>query len=116
MPELGKLPLAILKQVLLNNRQRRSRDGPRSWHGRLYPIRRSPARRTTCKISRPPPSLLLPAPAVGPAADAAVSPTTSVVGWVTGVDTGANTLQKFSISGTDLGIMWDNGDNAAVRC
>ncbi|SKW82980.1 conserved secreted protein [Mycobacteroides abscessus subsp. massiliense] len=31
---------------------------------------------------------------------------------MTGVDTGANTLQKFSISGTDLGIMWDNGDSA----
>ena len=37
-------------------------------------------------------------------------PGTSIIGWVTGVDSAANTLNKFGVSGTDLGIMWDNGD------
>jgi len=39
-------------------------------------------------------------------------PGTTVVGWVTGLDSGENTLGRFGISGTDLGIMWDNGDAA----
>jgi hypothetical protein len=35
---------------------------------------------------------------------------TSLVDWVTGPDGPNKTLQRFSISGTDLGIAWDNGD------
>lgn len=37
---------------------------------------------------------------------------TSLVGWVTGPDSPNNTIQKFAITGTDLGIMWDNGNPA----
>jgi hypothetical protein len=37
-------------------------------------------------------------------------PGTALVGWVTGPDSPNNTIQKFAITGTDLGIMWDNGD------
>lgn len=36
--------------------------------------------------------------------------TTSLVDWVTGPNSPNKTLQRFGISGTDLGIMWDNGD------
>ena len=39
-------------------------------------------------------------------------PGTALVGWVTGPDSPNNTIQKFAITGTDLGIMWDNGDPA----
>ena len=48
----------------------------------------------------------VPHPAMG------ATPGTSIVGWVTGVDSAANTLNRFGVSGTDLGIMWDNGDRA----
>jgi hypothetical protein len=37
-------------------------------------------------------------------------PGTSLVGWVTGPDSPNDTIKKFAITGTDLGIMWDNGD------
>ncbi|HKP43980.1 MAG TPA: DUF4185 domain-containing protein [Mycobacterium sp.] len=39
-------------------------------------------------------------------------PGTSLVGWVTGPDSPNDTVGRFSITGTDLGIMWDNGDPA----
>ena len=39
-------------------------------------------------------------------------PGTSLVGWVTGPDSPNDTIGRFSITGTDLGIMWDNGDPA----
>jgi Domain of unknown function (DUF4185) len=38
--------------------------------------------------------------------------TTSLVDWVTGPNSPNKTLERFGISGTDLGIMWDNGDPA----
>ncbi len=43
-----------------------------------------------------------------------VSPSTNFVSWVTGDNvygdkTLANTLARFAVSGTDLGVMWDNG-------
>jgi hypothetical protein len=37
---------------------------------------------------------------------------TSLVDFVTGPDSPNKTLQRFGISGTDLGIPWDNGDPA----
>ncbi|KUH69070.1 hypothetical protein AU184_19550 [Mycolicibacterium novocastrense] len=33
-----------------------------------------------------------------------------MVGWVTGPESPNNTIGRFAITGTDLGIMWDNGD------
>ncbi|AKS36725.1 hypothetical protein AFA91_28595 [Mycolicibacterium goodii] len=35
-----------------------------------------------------------------------------MVGWVTGPESPNDTARKFAITGTDLGIMWDNGDPA----
>jgi hypothetical protein len=56
-----------------------------------------------------------------PFATAQVSPSTRFVSWVTGGyvyddSTLANTLSRFSIYGTDVGTMWDNGipDNPAT--
>lgn len=55
----------------------------------------------------------IPAPAVAVApAPAGVAPGTSVVGWVTGPDSPNKTIQNLAVTGTDLGIMWDNGDPA----
>ena len=47
----------------------------------------------------------LPAPPPAP-------PGTSLVGWVTGPDSPNQTINRFAITGTDLGIMWDNGDSS----
>ncbi|WP_341272088.1 DUF4185 domain-containing protein [Mycobacterium kubicae] len=63
----------------------------------------------------PPPN---PAPAPAPPAgapdvgDALGGSNTSLVEWVTGPDGPNKTLERFGISGTDLGILWDNGDPA----
>jgi hypothetical protein len=55
-----------------------------------------------------------PAPAPGPAPAPAPGPPpgTSLVGWVTGPHSPNDTIKRFAITGTDLGIMWDNGDPA----
>lgn len=59
-----------------------------------------------------------PAPEPGAAAAAAdpgaaiAASTTSLVDWVTGPNSPNRTLERFRVSGTDLGIMWDNGDSA----
>ncbi|MCV7386203.1 DUF4185 domain-containing protein [Mycolicibacter longobardus] len=46
------------------------------------------------------------------AAGAIAASQTSLVEWVTGPNSPNQTLQRFGISGTDLGILWDNGDAA----
>jgi Domain of unknown function (DUF4185) len=62
---------------------------------------------------RAPAAQPVPAAAVPePAPDRGHPTGTSLVGWVTGPDSPNNTIQKFAITGTDLGIMWDNGDPA----
>ncbi|OBG35431.1 MULTISPECIES: DUF4185 domain-containing protein [Mycolicibacter] len=59
-----------------------------------------------------------PVPAADPglatadAAGAIAGAQTSLVEWVTGPNGPNQTLQRFGISGTDLGIPWDNGDPA----
>jgi D-arabinan endo alpha-(1,5)-arabinofuranosidase len=47
------------------------------------------------------------------AAAAPTAATATNVGWLTGPNT--NTYQRFRISGTDLGIMWDNGQTGANK-
>ena len=54
------------------------------------------------------------APAPPPAPAPADPPGTSLVGWVTGPNSPNNTLQRFAVSGTDLGIMWDNGSRQVL--
>ncbi len=50
-------------------------------------------------------------PEAAPPAQVGGSPT-SLAEWVTGPEGPNRTLERFSISGTDLGIVWDNGDPA----
>jgi hypothetical protein len=56
-----------------------------------------------------PPVVPQPAAAPEPPASIAGAPT-SLVEWVTGPNSPNKTLDRFGISGTDLGIPWDNGD------
>lgn len=52
-----------------------------------------------------------PEPAAAPAPPASIAGApTSLVEWVTGPNSPNKTLERFGISGTDLGILWDNGD------
>ncbi|MGV0626923.1 DUF4185 domain-containing protein [Mycolicibacter minnesotensis] len=48
----------------------------------------------------------------GDPAGAVAAAQTSLVEWLTGPNSPNQTLQRFGISGTDLGIPWDNGDPA----
>ncbi len=64
--------------------------------------------------NQPPPNATQQAPAAAPAQPppppTAPPPGTSLVGWVTGPDSPNDTIRRFAVTGTDLGIMWDNGD------
>lgn len=66
--------------------------------------------------SQTPPPAAQPVPepaAVPPASDPGAAlggSRTSLVDWVSGPNSPNKTLDRFRISGTDLGIMWDNGD------
>lgn len=51
-----------------------------------------------------------PVPAAAPPPPPPAPPGTTLVGWVTGPESPNNTAGRFAITGTDLGIMWDNGD------
>jgi hypothetical protein len=94
LPSLGQLPIAILKALNPNS----SKVDKQSAVVPPKPVQPTPDA-APAKPAEPP------APEVAPG-------TTSLVGWVTGPDSASKTLDRFSISGADLGIMWDNGDPA----
>lgn len=99
LPRLGQLPLAILKALVPPSAQVRQQAAvvPSPAPGAAAPE----------PVRTPAPSPPAPAAAVP-----ASPPGTSIVGWVTGPDSPNQTIQRFAITGTDLGIMWDNGDPA----
>jgi hypothetical protein len=49
------------------------------------------------------------------AAAVTAAPPTEFIDWVTGPNSPNATPARFSVSGTDLGIMWDNGETDANR-
>lgn len=61
-------------------------------------------------VPQPPQAVVAPNPPPPDPAPAPAPPGTSIVGWVTGPDSPNDTVGRFAITGTDLGIMWDNGD------
>ncbi|WP_313861356.1 DUF4185 domain-containing protein [Mycobacterium sp.] len=90
LPKLGLLP-SILKALT-------PPPQPAQVHQQAAVVPPKPA--PVAKPVQPAPEA---APPSGP-------PGTSLVGWVTGPDSPNQTIQRFAITGTDLGIMWDNGD------
>jgi hypothetical protein len=99
LPRLGQLPLAILHAFIPRSAQVHQQAAvvppPNPAANQQVPAAPQPA---------PAPAAAEPAPAPpGP-------PGTSIVGWVTGPDSPNQTIQRFAITGTDLGLMWDNGD------
>ncbi|MBU9764187.1 DUF4185 domain-containing protein [Mycobacterium sp. TNTM28] len=103
LPKLGQLPLALLKALIPNTGQVRQKaavvPAPNPGGGQPVPNVAQPA-----PAPAPAPAAAQPAPAQPPG--------TSIVGWVTGPDSPNQTIKRFAITGTDLGIMWDNGDPA----
>ncbi len=105
LPRLGQLPLAILKALIPNTGQVRQRAA-------VVPAPNPGGAQPVPNAAQPAPAPAAPQPAPAPAAQPApgAPPGTSIVGWVTGPDSPNQTIKRFAITGTDLGIMWDNGD------
>jgi Domain of unknown function (DUF4185) len=101
LPKLGLLP-ALLKALTPPPRSAQVQQ-----QAEVVPSP-NPGRQQTPNATQETPAAAQPAPA----AVSTAPPGTSLVGWVTGPDSPNQTIQRFAITGTDLGIMWDNGDPA----
>jgi hypothetical protein len=101
LPKLGLLPAAIIRAFVPHSATVQQQAAV------------APAPTPPATAKQLPPSAAQPVPdaaaAPPPAPEPAAPPGTSLVGWVTGPDSPNNTLARFAISGTDLGLMWDNG-------
>jgi len=113
LPKLGPLISSLLKPVVPGNRYAAPLH-PQA--GVLPPGPNPPAPgnpqapnatqlRPNAAPVQPPPAPPAPPPSIAGAP-------TSLVDFVTGPNSPNRTLQRFGISGTDLGIAWDNGDPA----
>jgi hypothetical protein len=98
LPSLGRLP-----RTLLNTLSPRSAQVQQQAQVAPAPVPPQPLPNAIQQV----PAAATPAPPAAPS-----PPGTSVVGWVTGPDSPNETITRFAITGTDLGIMWDNGDPA----
>ena len=101
LPNLGRLSRSILNSFMPQSARVQQQAG-------VAPPPAPPPVPDAAAIAQPAP----PAPAPGPAPAPAPGPPpgTSLVGWVTGPHSPNDTIKRFAITGTDLGIMWDNGD------
>ncbi len=102
LPRLGQIPSAILKALTPRSAQVQQQAA-------VAPSPTPPA-----AANEQPPAAAQPVPEAAPAPAPADPPGTSLVGWVTGPDSPNETLKRFAISGTDLGIMWDNGSREVL--
>ncbi|MFL6084048.1 MAG: DUF4185 domain-containing protein [Mycobacterium sp.] len=100
LPRLGRLPSRILSSLS-------PRSAPVQQQAAVEPSPTPPG-----AANQQPAAAAQPVPEAAPAPPPA-PPGTSLVGWVTGPDSPNDTIKKFAITGTDLGIMWDNGDPAS---
>ena len=106
-PKLGQLPLMIMK-ALIPGPVKQTQSGQVQQQAAVVPQPQpTPPVQQQVPAAQPAPAAAAPAPMPVPAGPAA----TSVVGMVTGPDSPNKTIEKFAITGTDLGIMWDNGDS-----
>ncbi|MGV0741792.1 DUF4185 domain-containing protein [Mycolicibacterium sp. XJ870] len=101
LPRLGQLSRALINAF--NPRSATVRE-----QARVVP-QPNPQPQQPVPANQPAPAAAQPAPAPAPP----TPPGTTLVGWVTGPDSPNDTAKRFAITGTDLGIMWDNGDPAA---
>jgi hypothetical protein len=104
LPRLGQLPSRILSSLSPRSatvQQQAEVIPPSPPGGNQQPPNAAQQVPDAAPVQAPP----APAPAAPPG--------TSLVGWVTGPDSPNETIKRFAITGTDLGIMWDNGDPGA---
>jgi hypothetical protein len=101
LPKLGLLPAAILKALVPNS-------GRVQQQAAVAPSPTPPA------AANQQPAQPVPDAAAAPPPAPAEPPGTSLIGWVTGPESPNDTLSRFAISGTDLGIMWDNGNRQVL--
>ena len=106
LPNIGQ----ILAQVLNPNAAAVQQQAAVSPVSPVSPV--APAAPVPNPAAVPAPAAALPGPLAAIAAKPNLPPGTSVVGWVTGPDSPNKTVPNFAVTGTDLGIMWDNGDPA----
>ncbi|MGV9800409.1 DUF4185 domain-containing protein [Mycobacterium sp. NPDC003449] len=101
LPNIGKLSRALINAF-------NPRSAPVRQEAAVVPAPQPPPQ---AQNTQPAPNVAQPAPnaAVAPPAPQA-PPGTTLVGWVTGPESPNETIKRFAITGTDLGIMWDNGD------
>ena len=100
LPKLGPITSAVVNALL--HAPRKSSSKP-PWRLPPHPPTLPPNNPRAAAQRRP---------GTGAAPAPPSPPGTSLVGWVTGPDSPNKTIEKFAITGTDLGIMWDNGDPA----
>ena len=106
LPKIGQLPLAILKALV-------PRSGQVQQQAAVVPTPNPAAQQQVPQAAQPTPVAAPPVPAAAAPAPMPSGPAaTTLVGWVTGPEGPNQTVQKFAVTGTDLGIMWDNGDSA----
>jgi hypothetical protein len=101
LPRLGQVPLAVMKALT-------PRSGRVQQQAAVVPPP-NPGNPQPPNVTQPVPAAAAPPATPEPSAP----PGTSLVGWVTGPDSPNETPSRFAITGTDLGIMWDNGDPAS---
>lgn len=107
-PKLGQLPLAILKALIPKSTPATQAEQVQQ-QAAVVPTNPGGAANQQAQPA-PAPVQAEPAPAAQPVPSA--PPGTAIVGWVTGPDSPNETIKRFAVTGTDLGIMWDNGDPA----
>jgi Domain of unknown function (DUF4185) len=104
LPNLGRLSRSILNSFMPQSARVQQQAG-------VVPPPAPPPVPDAVAIAQPaPPPAPPPGPAPAPAPAPGPPPGTSLVGWVTGPNSPNDTIKRFAITGTDLGIMWDNGD------
>jgi hypothetical protein len=105
LPKLGQLPLAILHAITPSS-------APVQQQAAVIPSPNPPGtgNQQPPNPAQPVPNAAAAQPQPAPGPDLNGPAPTSIVGWVTGPDSPNETIRRFAISGTDLGIMWDNGD------
>lgn len=101
LPRLGQLSRALLNALS-------PRSAPVRQQAQVLPPQPIPQPQAAVPDTPPVPNVAQPAPNPAPALPS--PPGTTLVGWVTGPESPNDTIKRFAITGTDLGIMWDNGD------
>jgi hypothetical protein len=102
LPKLGQLPLAVLNAIVPRSAQVQQQAA-------VVPPPNPRGNQPPPNPAQPVPNAAAAQPQPAPGPDLNGPAPTSIVGWVTGPDSPNETIKRFAVSGTDLGLMWDGG-------